>query len=166
MRILFGADEYGLPLMNVLADYVQVKRPHVVVAIARLGLTVDYPEIAAAIAKRVSAGEFDRGVLCCRTGAGMAIVANKIRGIRAVCLADRLTAERAITSNAAKIATFGNDVIRPDFAIELLGIWLDHDFRGGASSRKVARIVDIENEESEEMPRIDGAKGELGSNKV
>lgn len=155
MRILFGADENGLPLMNVLADYVRENRPDVVVGIARLELTADYPEIAADVAKSVSVGKFDRGVLCCRTGAGMAIVANKIHGIRAVCLADRLTAERAITSNDAKIATFGNDVISFEFAIELLGIWLDHEFRGGSSSRKVARIVDIENGKSEEGSGID-----------
>jgi ribose 5-phosphate isomerase B len=149
VRILFGADNNGLPLMNVLANYVRDKLPDVILAIAPLELTADYPEIAFSVAKRVSAGEFDRGVLCCGTGAGMAIVANKVRGVRAVCLADRLTAERAITSNDARIASFGNDVISPEFAVELLSIWLNHEFRGGASSRKVARIIDIENEKSE-----------------
>lgn len=155
MRILFGTDNNGLPLMNVLANYVRENLPDVVLDIAPLELTDDYPEIASSVAKRVLAGEFDRGVLCCGTGAGMAIVANKVRGVRAVCLADRLTAERAITSNDARIASFGNDVISPVLAVELLGIWLSHEFRGGASSRKVARIIDIENEKSEAASGID-----------
>ena len=148
MRVLFGSDGNGRPLMIALVAYVRSVRPDDEVDIVEVSGSPDYPDVASTVAQNVRAGRFDRGVLCCGTGAGMAIVANKIPGVRAVCLGDRLTAEQAITSNDARVATFGNDVVSPELAIELLRIWLENDFHGGTSSRKVARICEIESDAS------------------
>jgi ribose 5-phosphate isomerase B len=105
---------------------------------------VDYPDIGGTLAEAVRAGEFDRGVLICGTGAGMAIVANKVPGVRAVCVADPHTAERARASNNAQIMTLGSQIVAPTLAMRLVDIWLASEFQGGRSAPKVAKIDALE----------------------
>lgn len=63
--------------------------------------------MGAALARELAGGAFERGILVCGTGAGMAIAAKKVPGVRAVCVMDPYTAERAIASNNAQVITFG-----------------------------------------------------------
>jgi len=109
----------------------------------------DYPEVAGAVAEAVRSGACARGVLVCGTGAGMAIAANKVPGVRAVCVTDPYTAERAVASNDAQIVTMGSLVTTPTLALRLLDIWLAAEFQGGRSAPKVAKIADIERRYSE-----------------
>jgi ribose 5-phosphate isomerase B len=88
----------------------------------------------------VAAGDFDRGILVCGTGAGMAITANKVPGVRAVCVQDPYTAERAIASNNAQVVTFGQLITGPAVAKMLADIWLANEFAGGRSAPKVAKM--------------------------
>ena len=101
---------------------------------------VDYPDIAEALAKEIAAGAYERGVLVCGTGIGMAMVANKIPGVRAACCHDAYSAERARKSNDAQVITMGSQVIGPALARSLLDIWLESEFAGGRSAPKVAKI--------------------------
>ncbi len=138
--IVVGADHNGLPLKNVVRDYLRSRGYEVV----DMGVTdetpVDYPDIGALVAEEVGRGKFDRGVLVCGTGAGMAIVANKVAGVRAVSVSDPYTAERARASNNAQIITMGSLVIGPEVAKKLIDIWLTSEFQGGRSAPKVAKI--------------------------
>ena len=102
---------------------------------------MDYPDIGAALARRLAAGEFERGVLVCGTGAGMAIAANKVPGVRAVCATDPYTAERAIASNDARVITFGAQITGASVARMLLDIYLANEFQGGRSAPKVAKLA-------------------------
>ena len=70
----------------------------------------------------------------------MAIVANKVPGVRAVCVMDPYTAERAVASNDAQIITFGSQITGPAVAVKLIDIWLEAEFQGGRSAPKVAKI--------------------------
>ena len=88
----------------------------------------------------MGAGHFERGILVCGTGAGMAIVANKVPGVRAVCVQDPYTAERAVASNNAQIITFGAQITGPLVAEKLIDVWLASEFQGGRSAPKVAKI--------------------------
>lgn len=114
---------------------------------ARDATPVDYPDVAVTVARAVRGGEFDRGVLVCGTGLGMAISANKVRGVRAVTAHDVYSAERARKSNNAQVIAMGSRVIGPEAAKTVLKAWLDSEFQGGASARKVAKISALEDDE-------------------
>ncbi|MDR0417540.1 MAG: RpiB/LacA/LacB family sugar-phosphate isomerase [Propionibacteriaceae bacterium] len=101
---------------------------------------VDYPDVAATVARRVAEGEYDRAVLLCGTGIGMAIAANKVPGVRAAQVGDPYSAERARKSNNAQIITMGSRTVGPELARSLLRTWLDAEFAGGRSLPKVAKL--------------------------
>lgn len=138
--IVVAADHYGLPLKDVVRDYLRERG----YPVEDLGVNaedpVDYPDVGAALAERVAAGDFARGVLVCGTGAGMAIVANKVPGVRAVAVYDPYTAERAVASNNAQVITFGSQITGPAVAKKLIDIWLESDFQGGRSAPKVEKM--------------------------
>ncbi|WP_346401305.1 RpiB/LacA/LacB family sugar-phosphate isomerase [Listeria monocytogenes] len=103
-----------------------------------------YPSIAEKVALEVKNNDYDRGILICGTGIGMAITANKIHGIRAAQIHDSYSAERARKSNDAHIMTMGALVIGPSLAVSLLDTWLDSDFSGGRSQAKVDLMEEID----------------------
>ena len=101
---------------------------------------VDYPDIGKELSKKVQQKEYERGILVCGTGAGMAIVANKFSGVRAVCVNDAYTAERSIASNNAQIITFGALITGAPNAKMYTDIWLSNDFQKERSGKKVDKI--------------------------
>jgi ribose 5-phosphate isomerase B len=143
-EIVVGADHMGLPLKNIIRDYLLSLGFKVVDMGVNATTPVDYPDVGAALAEEVAAGKYDRGVLVCGTGAGMAIVANKIPGVRAVCVADPYTAERARASNNAQVITMGSQTTGPDVAKKLIDIWLESEFQGGRSLPKVNKIIKLD----------------------
>lgn len=143
-----GCDHLGLDLKNMLRDHMKGVGINVTDIGVHDEMPVDYPDIGAALARRLAAGAFERGVLICGTGAGMAIAANKVSGVRAVCAMDPYTAERAIASNNAQIITFGARVIGPSVALMLLNIYLTHEFQGGRSAPKVAKLEALDHADS------------------
>jgi ribose 5-phosphate isomerase B len=138
--IVIGADNMGLPLKDAIRDYLLKLGYQVVDMGVNNDTPVDYPDVGAQLAEAVGAGKFERGILVCGTGAGMAIVANKVPGVRAVCVQDPYTAERAVASNNAQIVTFGAQITGPLVAEKLIDVWLASDFKGGRSAPKVAKI--------------------------
>jgi ribose 5-phosphate isomerase B len=105
---------------------------------------VDYPDVGAALAEEVARGKYGRGILVCGTGAGMSIVANKVPGVRAVCVQDPYTAERARASNNAQVITMGSQITGPEVAKKLVDIWLESEFQGGRSAPKVNKIDQLD----------------------
>jgi ribose 5-phosphate isomerase B len=139
-KIVVGSDHLGMPLKNALRDYLRSLGYQVDDFGVESDTPVDYPDIGAGVAESVAAGNYERGILVCGTGAGMAIVANKVPGVRAVSVQDPYTAERARASNNAQIITMGSQIIAPEVAKKLIDIWLGSDFQGGRSAPKVAKI--------------------------
>ncbi len=139
-KLAIAADHLGLPLKDAIKEHLEAKG----VALDDLGVNhadpVDYPDIGRRLAERIAAGDYDRGILVCGTGAGMAIVANKVAGVRAVCVADPYTAERAIASNNAQVITLGAQITGPSVARMLVDIWLANEFQAERSGGKVAKI--------------------------
>src|SRR4051794_18788647 len=138
--IAIGSDHMGVALKNTLVHHLKEKGCEV----KDMGVSdpspVDYPDIGVRVAEAVSHGECERGILVCGTGAGMAITANKVPGIRAVSVNDPYTAERAMASNNAQVITFGQQIVGPAVAKMLTDIWLAAEFQGGRSGPKVAKI--------------------------
>lgn len=156
MKLIIGSDHYGLPLKQVVVELIKMDHPGVL--LTDYGLftpdPVDYPDIALPVSEAVASGRFDRGILICGTGAGMAICANKVPGVKAVCCHDPYTAERARRSNNAQIMTLGAQVIGPEMAKILVSTWLASDFAGGRSLPKVAKVdaIDIKYRHGEPEP--------------
>lgn len=143
-KLAIAADHLGLPLKDAVKAHLLERG----VAVDDLGVTVadpvDYPDVGRNLAEHVAAGDYDRGILVCGTGAGMAIVANKVPGVRAVCVTDPYTAERAIASNNAQVITFGSQITGASVATMLVDIWLANEFNAERSGKKVAKIDAME----------------------
>lgn len=146
MKLAIGADHLGLPLKDALVEH--IRRAHPEVVLTDMGVhssdPVDYPDVALPLAEAVAAGQFERGVLVCGTGAGMAVCANKVPGVRAVCCHDPYTAERARKSNNAQVMTLGSLVVGVETAKMLVDVWLPAEFAGGRSLPKVAKMDAID----------------------
>ncbi|MFX4262668.1 ribose 5-phosphate isomerase B [Pelotomaculum propionicicum] len=105
---------------------------------------VDYPDIALKVAEAVRNGDFDRGVICCGTGIGVAITANKVPGIRASQCHDTFSARAAREHNNANVLTLGERVIGFGLAREIVRVWLEAEFQGGRHAPRVDKISLIE----------------------
>jgi ribose 5-phosphate isomerase B len=150
--ILLGADDAGLGLLEIIAAdledrgvAVTIVRPDDLQPVAPdADASVDYPDVAERVALTIRDGGADRGILICGTGIGMAITANKVPGVRAAQAHDVYSAERARKSNNAQILTLGARVIGPESAKTVVHAWLESEFAGGASTRKVEKIDELE----------------------
>lgn len=144
MKIAIGCDEMGFELKQVLIARLKEKNIEFTDFGSFENEKVLYPSIAEKVALEVKNNDYDRGILICGTGIGMAITANKIHGIRAAQVHDSYSAERARKSNDAHIMTMGALVIGPSLAVSLLDTWLDSDFSGGRSQAKVDLMEEID----------------------
>jgi ribose 5-phosphate isomerase B len=144
IRIALGSDHLGLALKNEIVALLRERGLEFQDFGASAGEVVDYPDVAEKVAGAIHDGRYDRGILICGTGIGMAIAANKVSGIRAAVVHDPYSAERSRKSNDAQILTMGASVIGVQVARQLVSIWLESEFQGGDSARKVAKIGLIE----------------------
>ena len=144
ISLIIGADHLGLPLKNTIKEHLLKNNYKVEDVGVNTDDMVDYPDIGEKLAKKIASTPGYRGILFCGTGAGMAIVANKIPGVRAVCINDPYTAERAIASNNAQVVTLGSLITGPEVAKKLVDIWLSNEFQQDRSGTKVDKINKID----------------------
>ena len=107
--------------------------------------SVNYPEIAKVVCDSVVSGESRLAILCCGTGIGMSMAANKIKGIRAAACSEHFSAKYTRLHNNSNILCLGGRVIGVGTALELVDLFVDTEFEGGRHSRRVDMITDIEN---------------------
>jgi ribose 5-phosphate isomerase B len=106
---------------------------------------VNYPTVARRVCERIIASNYEkRGILVCGTGIGMAMTANKFKGIRAAVCHDNFSAERSILSNNGNVLCMGERVIGHELAKKITNEWIAYEFRDGSSTPKVREIMDIE----------------------
>jgi ribose 5-phosphate isomerase B len=158
MRIAIGADHLGIPLKEEIASLLRERQIEFQDFSVVSGEAVDYPDVAEQVAQSISDGRFERGILVCGTGIGMAISANKVPGIRAAVVHDPYSAERSRKSNNAQILTMGALVIGAPVARHLVSIWLASEFQGGDSVRKVEKIGLIETRQACSLSEGDSGK--------
>ena len=106
--------------------------------------SVDYPDYAQKVGAAVSKGEFEQGVLVCGSGTGMAIAANKIKGVRAAVAWNEDIARLARQHNAANVLALPARFMSDEEARKVLKAWFDADFEGGRHAARVAKICDVE----------------------
>lgn len=138
MKLAIAGDSAGVPLVTILENHLRAKGEHEIVNLSAPGF---YADMAAHVAHEVMAGRYDRAILCCGTGIGVCISANKVQGIRAALTHDTYSAERAAKSNNAQIITMGARVIGPELAKAIADTWLASHFDpAGPSAANVAAI--------------------------
>ena len=106
--------------------------------------SVDYPDVAAVVAHKVSTAEVDRGILICGTGIGMCIAANKFPGVRAAPCHDDLSAEMSRRHNDLNVLCLSADMLGEKLIDRMVEIWLKTEFDGGRHARRVEKIASLE----------------------
>ena len=104
----------------------------------------DYPDFAGPAAQAVASGACDRGIVCCTTGIGVSITANKVRGIRCALLSDVMSARLTRQHNDTNMMALGAGVVGPMLAMEIVDTWLDTAFEGGRHQRRVDKMMALE----------------------
>ncbi len=107
--------------------------------------SVDYPKYAYLAASAVAKGEYDFGIICCTTGLGVSMAANKVKGVRAAVCTNEMLAEMTRRHNNANVICMGQNVVGPELANQLVDIFIATEFEGGRHQRRVDLLTDIEN---------------------
>ena len=140
MRIALGADHAGVHLKADIRKLLDERG----IAYKDFGTesveSVDYPDFAESVARAVATGEFDRGLLFCGSGIGMAMAANKVPGIRAASVVDETSARLSRQHNDANVLALGERLTGPGLARDLVNTFLDTPFDGGRHQRRVDKI--------------------------
>ncbi len=142
--IALGADHGGVLIKDAIKKYLDSEK----IAYKDFGTfdeeSVDYAPIAAQVAHSIINGEAERGILCCGTGIGMSIAANKVKGIRASACTNAYCAEMTRRHNNSNILCLGGRVIDEKQAVELAKIYIETEFEGGRHQRRIDEIAAIE----------------------
>ena len=144
--IVIGSDHGGFKLKEELKKYFDEKGIEYEDKGTFSEESVDYPDIAKAVAKDVSDKKADIGILICRSGIGMSIVANKFKNVRCAVCYEEQTAKFARVHNNANMLALGADYISTNDAICIVRQFLATQFEGGRHEARVKLISEIENE--------------------
>mgnify|MGYP000569081512 CR=1 FL=1 len=144
MRVAIGSDHRGVAIRKKVAEALAELHAEVIDVGTFDDGSVDYPDIAAQVARMVSSGKADRGILICGTGLGMSITANKFPGVRAAPCYDELTAEISRRHNNLNVLCLPGDMIGERTVGSLINTWLNTDFEAGRHSRRLEKIHQFE----------------------
>ncbi len=144
--IVIGSDHGGYKLKEEIKRYFDEKEIKYIDKGTFSEESVDYPEIAKAVAKEVSEKRADTGILICRSGIGMSICANKFKGVRCAPCYEEQTAKFARMHNNVNILALGADYISTNDAICIVRQFLATEFEGGRHTARVELINEIERE--------------------
>ena len=107
--------------------------------------SVHYPSYAAQVGEQVSSGKSDLGILCCGTGIGMSIAANKMHGIRAAVVGDTFSAQATREHNNSNVLCLGQRVTGEGLALLIVDTWLNASFQGGRHAERLSQVEKLEN---------------------
>lgn len=144
MRIAVGSDHRGVEMRGKLVKLLVRLGQNVIDIGSHDSESIDYPDIAEEVGRKVSTGEVDRGILICGTGLGMCIAANKITGVRAAPCYDDITAELSRRHNDLNVLCLSGDLLGDRLVDRLVEIWLSTPFDGGRHARRLAKISEME----------------------
>lgn len=144
MRIAIGCDHRGVTMRDKVVQLLGDLGHEVVDVGTHDKQSIDYPDVAAVVARKVSNNEVDRGILVCGSGLGMAIVANKFPGVRAAPCHDAITAELSRRHNDLNILCLAGDILGERLVDRLVETWLSTEFEGGRHLRRVEKVMAIE----------------------
>jgi ribose 5-phosphate isomerase B len=146
MKIAVGSDHRGYQVKNKILAQIGDLGHECVDFGPQSAESIDYPDVGSRVAKALSRGEIERGILICGTGIGMCIVANKYPGVRAASCHDDLTAEMSRRHNDANILCLSADLLGERLVTRMVEIWLKTQFEGGRHARRLDKITQYEQE--------------------
>lgn len=144
MRIVVGSDHAGLALKRQVVERLRARGEHVEDVGTHDGSSCDYPDYAQAVARKVSEGQADVGLLVCGTGQGMAMAANRVPGVRAAVCSDTFSARATRNHNDANVLCIGERVVGVGLAFDIVDSFLNAPFEGGRHAGRVAKITALE----------------------
>lgn len=144
MKVVLSADHRGYAGIRQLQEKLAREWHEAVVLGDISGTPSDYPERAWQVGKAVAEGKADRGILLCGTGIGMAMAANKIRGVRAAVVHDEMTAQLSRSHNDANVLCMSADLLGQRLIEKIAEVWLNTTFEGGRHARRIRKISALE----------------------
>lgn len=144
--IAIGSDHGGYKLKEEIKKYLDEKEIKYIDCGTVSEESVDYPDIAKEVAKKIQSKKCEEGILICRSGIGMCIVANKFKGIRCAKCDNEEEAKVSKTHNNSNVLALGADYINVSQAVCIVRAWIATKFEGGRHERRVKMIEEIENE--------------------
>lgn len=142
--IITGADHAGFQMKEAVKSYLEEEGWTVKDVGTDSEKAVDYPDFGMEVAQSVSTGLFSRGILVCGSGVGMAIVANKFRGVRAAVCLDAETARLSRLHNDTNILILAGRKTDPETARQIVKVWLETPFEGGRHQGRLDKIRALE----------------------
>lgn len=143
--IAIGADHGGYKLKEEIKRYLDEKEIKYIDFGTDSEDRTDYPIYASKVAEAIEKGQADKGILVCRSGYGMTVVANKYKGIRAASVSDEEAAKFAKADDDINVITLGGDYLTVNQAICIIRNWLGTEFKGGRYQERLEMIEEIEN---------------------
>ena len=143
MIIAIASDHGGFALKETIKEYLRSRDIKFVDLGTHSEESVDYPIYGKACAEAVASGKADRGIVCCGTGIGISIAANKVKGIRCGLCTSVEMAEMTRKHNNANMLALGGRTTDPDLAIEITKTWLDTEFEGGRHKRRTDMLDEM-----------------------
>lgn len=137
MRIAIASDHGGFELKENIKKYLEERNIEVVDLGTDSEESVDYPAYGKACGEAVAEGRVDRGIVCCGTGIGISIAANKVKGVRCALCTDVHMAEMTRKHNDANVLAMGGRTTALETALKITETWLDTEFEGGRHQRRV-----------------------------
>ena len=145
MKIGLGCDHGGYNLKLEIMRYLESKNIEVVdYGTNNAEESVDYPIFGEKVADAVISKDVDYGIVCCGTGIGISLAANKVPGIRCAVVSDVFSAKMSKAHNNANMLSLGERVLGRGLALEIVDAWINTDFEGDRHSRRVNMITNIE----------------------
>ena len=144
MKIAIGSDHAGFGLKEDLLTLLKGLSLDIIDCGTSNTESVDYPDFGEKVARMVSEGGVDRGILICGTGIGMSMVANKFPNVRASLCNDLFSAKMSRLHNDANVLVLGGRIIGKDLAAEITKTWLSTPFEGDRHMRRLNKIKKIE----------------------
>lgn len=142
--IALGCDHGGFELKNAIIEHFKERGIEYIDLGTLTGEAVDYPEIAVKVCGEITSGKCRLGILCCGTGIGMSLAANKIKGIRAAACSETFSAEFTRRHNDSNVLCLGGRVIGAGLALKMVDLFVDTEFEGGRHQRRVDMITALE----------------------
>lgn len=143
--IAIGSDHGGYKLKEEIKKYLEEKEIEYIDLGTYTDERTDYPIYAEKVVKKIISGECDKGILACRSGAGMTMVANKFKGIRAASIHNEEEAKFAKSDDDINVITLGGDYLTVNQAVCIIRNWLGTEFKGGRYQERLDMIEEIEN---------------------
>lgn len=145
--IAIGSDHAGFPLKEEVKTYLDENKIDYIDVGCYTPERFDYAISAQKACDKVVSGECEFAILCCGTGVGISMAANKVKGIRACCCSDCFSAKFTRAHNDANVLCMGARVIGAGLAQEMVELFLNTEFEGGRHQNRVDQIMSIENGE-------------------